>query len=56
LSDEWWWHFSILNLHYSLGTSPGIEYFTERHAFGFFSFGGMRRACAQAGLARLQQK
>jgi SAM-dependent methyltransferase len=47
---------SVLNFHYLLGTSEGIEYFTERHELGLFSVEEMCKAFDQAGLSAIYDK
>jgi SAM-dependent methyltransferase len=41
---------SILDFHYMVGTSKGIEYFTERHELGLFSHKEYIEALQNAGL------
>ena len=35
---------SILNFHYLIGTSNGVEHFTERHELGLFSVEEIKEA------------
>ncbi len=41
---------AILDFHYLVGTSDGVEYFTEHHELGLFTDADYRAAFAQAGL------
>jgi ubiquinone/menaquinone biosynthesis C-methylase UbiE len=40
---------SIVNFHYLLGSSKGIQYLTERHELGLFSISEMKNAFKDAG-------
>jgi len=42
---------SFINFHYLLGTSGGVEHFTERHELGLFSVENMKKAFELANLA-----
>ncbi len=41
---------SIIDFHYLVGTSNGVQHFTERHELGLFSVEEMKRAFKNAGL------
>ena len=41
---------SIIDFHYLVGTSNGVQHFTERHELGLFSVEEMKRAFKKAGL------
>ena len=40
---------SIFVFHYLIGTSSGVEHFTERHELGLFSVAEMKEAFTEAG-------
>jgi SAM-dependent methyltransferase len=40
---------SIINFHYLLGSSKGIEHFTERHELGLFTIDEMKNAFKEVG-------
>lgn len=42
---------SIINFHYLVGTSDGVQHFTERHELGLFSIEEMKNAFKSAGLS-----
>ena len=41
---------SILNFHYLVGTTEGVQHFTERHELGLFTIEEMLQAFKKAGL------
>jgi ubiquinone/menaquinone biosynthesis C-methylase UbiE len=41
---------SVLDFHYLIGTSEGVEHFVERHELGLFEIEEMRSALTTAGL------
>jgi hypothetical protein len=43
----------MLDFHYLVATSEGVEHFTEHHELGLFTEEEYRAAFMQAGLARI---
>jgi trans-aconitate methyltransferase len=43
---------SILDIHYLVGTPPGVDYFTEQHRMGLFSKDQYMHALEEAGITR----
>ena len=41
---------SIIDFHYLVGTSNGVQHITERHELGLFSVEEMKKAFKSAGL------
>lgn len=41
---------SVLNFHYLVGTSEGVQHFIERHELGLFSIEEMLEAFKKSGL------
>jgi hypothetical protein len=41
---------AIVDFHFLIGTSAGVEHFTERHEFGLFTDHEYRTALDEAGL------
>ena len=47
---------SVINFHYLVGTSSGVEHFTERHELGLFSVDDMKKAFEAANLTAKHNK